>query len=416
MMGLRFAMVTTFYPPHNFGGDGLLVQRLARALVRRGHHVTVVHDADAYRILSGGHDPDPPTAGDGVDVVTLRSPLGALSPLLTQQTGRPAANGRRIGRHLAEGRYDVINFHNVSLVGGPGVLRLGSGIKLYTAHEHWLVCPTHVLWRHRREPCTGRQCVRCQLAYRRPPQLWRLTGLLERCLRHVDALIALSEFSRDKHREFGLRRPMEVVPGFLPAADIGTGPSPHDRPYFLFVGRLTSIKGLHDVLPLFRHGAAADLVVVGAGEDEPALRASAGGATTIRFVGQLPPEALGAYYRHAIALIVPSVGYETFGSVVIEAFRAGTPVIARRIGPFPELVTTAAAGELFTTPTELAASVDRLARDAGYRGQLGRSASAAFVRHWAEDVVLPLYFGVIRRAAEAGGHHRIARALSAEAA
>jgi glycosyltransferase involved in cell wall biosynthesis len=415
-MGLRFAMVTTFYPPYNFGGDGLLVQRLARALVRRGHHVTVIHDADAYRILSGGRDPDDPPHDDGVEIVTLRSRLGALSPLLTQQLGTPVANGRRIRRVLDDGRYDVINFHNVSLVGGPGVLALGEGVKLYTAHEHWLVCPTHVLWRHRREPCVGRQCLRCQLRYRRPPQLWRSTGLLERRLRHVDALIALSEFSRDKHREFGLRRPMEVVPGFLPAADLDAGPSPHDRPYFLFVGRLTSIKGLADVLPLFRQGTAADLLVVGSGEDEPALRASARGATAIRFVGQLPPEALGTYYRHAIALIAPSVGYETFGSVVIEAFRAGTPVIARRLGSFPELVTTAAAGELFTTPADLAASVARLQQDAGYRGRLAQSATAAFARHWSEDAVLPRYFGVIRRAAEAGGRHHVVRALSAEAA
>ena len=43
---LRIAMVTTFYPPYNFGGDGVYVQRLARALVRRGHHVEVIHDTD----------------------------------------------------------------------------------------------------------------------------------------------------------------------------------------------------------------------------------------------------------------------------------------------------------------------------------------------------------------------------------
>ena len=41
------------------------------------------------------------------------------------------------------------------------VVELGDGIKLYTAHEHWLVCPMHVLWRHGRELCTGRQCLRC---------------------------------------------------------------------------------------------------------------------------------------------------------------------------------------------------------------------------------------------------------------
>ena len=47
MPALRFCMVTTFYPPHSFGGDAIAVQRLARALVRRGHEVSVVSDRDA---------------------------------------------------------------------------------------------------------------------------------------------------------------------------------------------------------------------------------------------------------------------------------------------------------------------------------------------------------------------------------
>src|SRR4030095_7550903 len=115
-----------------------------------------------------------------------------------------------------DGRFDVVNFHNVSLVGGPGLLRYGSGIKLYMAHEHWLVCPTHVLWRHNRELCTGRQCFRCSLRHRRPPQFWRYSSLLERKIRHIDAFISPSQFSADKHREFGFPKPLEVIPYFLP--------------------------------------------------------------------------------------------------------------------------------------------------------------------------------------------------------
>jgi hypothetical protein len=84
------------------------------------------------------------------------------------------------------------------------------------AHEHWLVCPTHVLWRYNRELCTGKKCVRCQLVYGRPPQTWRMTGLMERELHHIHSFIAMSEFSRNKHREFGFPRDMEVVRTFFP--------------------------------------------------------------------------------------------------------------------------------------------------------------------------------------------------------
>jgi hypothetical protein len=182
-------MVTTFYPPNNFGGDGIAVQRLARALVRQGHEVSVLCNTDAFTALGGVAGPAP-DGDDGVVVHRLATRLPLVSALLTQQTGRPVTTHRAIRRVLSPGRFDVINYHNVSLVGGPAVLGMGDGIKLYTAHEHWLVCPTHVLWRHQREPCPARQCVRCQLAYRRPPQIWRYTGYLERQLAHVDRFIA----------------------------------------------------------------------------------------------------------------------------------------------------------------------------------------------------------------------------------
>lgn len=311
MSGLCFGFLTTFYPPYNFGGDGIGVQRLARGLVRRGLPVTVLHDADAYAALAPAAPPPGEPEPRGLDVVPLRSGLGTRAPLLSQQFGRPVVNGRRIARLLDEGNFDVINFHNVSLIGGPGILRYGEGIKLYMAQEHWLVCPTHVLWRHARELCTGRECFRCQLAYRQPPQRWRATGLPQRELHHVDSFIAMSEFSRAKHREFGFARKMEVLPYFLPdgtgEAPATGGTSPHPRPYFLFVGRLERIKGLQDVIPAFAGAGEADLLIAGDGEFGAELRSQASGMDRVRFLGRLASAELSRYYRHATALIVPSL-------------------------------------------------------------------------------------------------------------
>src|SRR5205807_3459398 len=195
----------------------------------------------------------------------LKSRAGVLSPFLTQQTGRPIANAAQLRAVLDGGNFDVINFHNASLIGGPGIFEYGrNAVKIYMAHEHWLVCPTHVLWRHGREICTGRECFKCQLHYRRPPQLWRATGYLEREARHIDTFIAMSEFSRDKHREFGFPREMEILPSFLEEDSTATGANgerPHHRRYFLFVGRLEKIKGLDDVIPLFRDGDGPDLLI-----------------------------------------------------------------------------------------------------------------------------------------------------------
>ena len=411
MSGLRFCFLTTFYPPYNFGGDGIGVQRLARGLVRAGHHVTVVHDADAFTTLARTPVVTSTPEPAGLDVVSLRSGVGALSPLLTQQFGRPVVNGRKIARLLREGRFDVINFHNVSLIGGPGLLKYGNGLKVYMAHEHWLVCPTHVLWRHARERCTGRQCVRCQLVYHRPPQWWRETGFLKRQLHHVDLFIAMSEFSRDKHREFGFERPMEVLPYFLPdAAGDAVAPGgarPQARPYFLFVGRLERIKGVQDILSQFRGAGPADLLIAGSGEFALELRKLAAGMDRVRFLGQVASEELAGYYAHAVALIVPSLCFETFGIILLEAFRQATPVIARRLGPFTEIVEISGGGALFSDDQELLAAMNKLRTDRAYRDTVATSARRAFETRWCEDVVVPRYLELLRNAAQRKGDIKV---------
>jgi glycosyltransferase involved in cell wall biosynthesis len=234
--------------------------------------------------------------------------------------------------------------------------------------------------------------------------------MLEHELRHVDAFIAMSEFSRKKHAEFGFPREMEVVPYFLPDlppngghATAEDGDPPHPRPYFLFVGRLEKIKGLDDVIPLFREERRADLLIAGDGEYAASLREQARGIEGVRFLGRVQPDALARYYQHARALIVPSVCYETFGIILIEAFRQGTPVIARRLGPFPEIVELAGAGELFETADELRMAMSSFFDDDAHRRRLGEAGRRAFQEHWSESAVVPQYLEVVRRAAAARG-------------
>ena len=391
------------------------IQRFSRALVSRGHRVTVLQDIDAFNSLKETTEPVVEKESDGVKVIRLSSRLGTVSSLLTQQTGRPVIQGRRIRQILDQGKFDVINFHNVSLVGGPGILSAGSALKLYMAHEHWLVCPSHVLWRHDREACTGRECLRCVLHYKRPPQLWRYTGYLERQLRHVDAFIAMSEFSRDKHHEFGFPREMEVVNYFIPdGPPRNTEPEvapPHPRPYFLFVGRLEKIKGLDDIIPIFRNYQDADFLIAGDGTHSSILMKLAGDIPNIRFLGRLAPDALDQYYRHAQALIVPSAGFETFGIILIESFRQGTPVIARRIGPFPEIVRRSGGGELFSGPDELIEAMRRIQSDPSYRQRLAGSATESFAKYWSEGAVMPQYLDVVRKTAAAKGRKDIVEKL-----
>ena len=398
-MRRRICMVTTFYPPRSFGGDGIAVRALARALVRRGHHVTVICDDDAYRTLSGVRTPPPDEEQDGIVVHRMQSELGAFSVGLTQQTGRPIVHGRDIARILERGAFDVVHYHNISLVGGPAVLSYGNAVKLYTAHEHWLVCPTHVLWRHGKEPCPARECVRCQLSYSRPPQLWRQTDWLERHLPFVDAFIAVSQFSRGKHHEFGFTREMEVIPGFVrdPGPPSRVPRAEGQRPYFLFVGRLETLKGLDDVVQRFATFHDADLLIAGDGSDRARLEGLAAGNPRVQFLGFQTGDALDRLFEGATAVIASSRGFETFGMSVIEAYSKGVPVLARHFGSYLELVEGSGAGATFTDADQLEVEMRRMLDPSSGHEQMRARAYELFRTTYSEQAVLPRYLELVER-------------------
>lgn len=402
---LRFCMVTTFYPPYNFGGDGIFVQRLAHALAGRGHEVTVVHCADAYR-LGGGEEPTAkPVAPAGVTIHTLDSRAGLLSPLITHQLAIPGLKAKALHAILDGGDFDVIHFHNISLIGGPGVLSYGNAVKFYTAHEYWLLCPLSTLWQMRSHPCTRKRCVRCTLDAGRPPQWWRYTGVLERSLRHVDALLAPSRFAIARHADMGLEKDFTLLPNFLPRADesAGTRATPQERPFFLFAGRLEQTKGVQVLLEAFRRFDDADLLVVGTGPYEAALRKQAEGLGHVRFTGQMPYDDLKGLYRDAIATLVPSTWHEPFGLIVLESFAQGTPVIVNDAGALPELVDASGGGLVYDSGAALHDALHKLHSDRALAAELGARGRAAFHANWTEERHLAQYLALVDRHLERRG-------------
>ncbi len=331
---MRFCHVTTYYPPYNFGGDGILVQQICDGLARRGHEVDVVHCVDAYH-LKGAPITQTITDLPNIHRHSLCSGLGLLSPLITQQTGRPGLKHHKLEQILSE-RYDVVHFHNISLVGGPGVLQLSRApVTLYTTHDHWLVCPAHVLWKYRNRPCDRPQCFSCSIMSGIPPQLWRYTKLLERCLDHVDTILVPSHFTADKHREMGIRRPIKVLNPFSRLASGDGGGKVNylsDKPLFVYAGRLESSKGLEQLVETFSQRPGYDLLIAGAGSLEKKLKARCADYAHIRLLGTLTAGHLAALFRDADAVVSPTWGPEAFPLVNIEAMSCGTPVMARRSG------------------------------------------------------------------------------------
>lgn len=396
---LRFCMITTFYPPYNFGGDGIFVHQLSNELAKQGHHVDVIHCIDAYRLLAHQEPVKNYDDHPNITVHGLKSPFGFLSPLATQLTGYPFFKSTRI-RQILEKGFDVIHYHNISLVGGPKILEYGQGIKLYTMHEYWLVCPTHVLFRFNRTACVSPHCFLCSLTYKRPPQSWRYLGLLEPAVKKVDVFITMSNFSKEIHYQMGLNVPIVNLPPFVSLGNAVSSTSEPFvdiwvKPYFLFVGRLEKLKGLQTLIPIFRHYRDARLLIAGKGSYEPQLRKLTE-TDNIRFLGQISRLQLQALYRNAVAVIVPSTCFEVFPLVIIEAFSQQTPVIVRNIGGMPEIVKESGGGFIYDTEEELLAAFERLLAEPVYRRVLGLSGYETYQQKWTPEAHLKSYFALIR--------------------
>ena len=139
------------------------------------------------------------------------------------------------------------------------------------------------------------------------------------------------------------------------------------RTTLLSVGNLIRSKG-HDVaIEALVDLPDAELLIIGDGEDEPALRSLAqtlGVGDRVRFIGRVRQEDLKAYYTAADALVLPSVR-EGWTNVLLESMACGTPVIANRVGGTPEIVRRPEAGLLVEerTPKAFSRAVRQLMKN-----------------------------------------------------
>jgi phosphatidyl-myo-inositol alpha-mannosyltransferase len=145
----------------------------------------------------------------------------------------------------------------------------------------------------------------------------------------------------------------------------------------LFIGQAVERKGLPILLRAFealREHVPATLTLVGAGPEEvaPLLLDD----RDVRALGKVTDEQKAEQLRRADVLCAPSLGGESFGMVLTEAFSAGTPVVASDIAGYRDVVRDGRDGLLTPRgdPQALAEALRLLALDPGRRAQMAAAA------------------------------------------
>jgi glycosyltransferase involved in cell wall biosynthesis len=202
-----------------------------------------------------------------------------------------------------------------------------------------------------------------------------------------------------------------------PAGGERTSPVVEEVPTFLFMGRLVDWKRVDLLLracAVALKSVRLRLVIVGSGEEEPALRSLAArlaidakddASPGVAFTGWLSQHDCAKRLAASDALVLPSI-LECGGAVVLEAMAMAKPVIATAWGgPLDYL--DASCGILVPPDSEdalvegLARAMVNLARDPDARRRMGRAGRARVERQFDWDVkvarILEIYAGAIQR-------------------
>ena len=330
----------------------------------------------------------------------LKKRLALINPFSLRWSRRSYHDVRAlIRRH----RPDVAHFHNIFFLLTPSVYDAchDEGVPVVQSlHNFRLLCGNGLFFRD------GRSCEDCLVK-----GLW--AGVWNRCFRgsflataytmhiikyhwhrrtwqdRVNHFIVATDFTKKKYVDRGLApEKISVKPHCVP--DPALAANIREKGHALFIGRLSEEKGLSVLLKAWHMLPDTMLYVLGQG---PMLkdaqryisRYQLKNVKLLGFVNRLVYQDMIA---RAKVVIVPSLCYDNFPQVIVEAYAFGVPVVASRIGSFPEFVIEGVTGMLFLAgnATDLAQKVAMLMKGAGMCEEFGRNARKEYERKYTTDV------------------------------
>ncbi len=323
------------------------------------------------------------------------------------------ASRRHMARLLRETRPDLVQVQNLYPLISPSVLLaardLGIPVVMRCANYR-LVCPNGLLL------SAGQICERCRAGGEWWCILRNCEGSLPKSMGYalrswaarkyrlfhdqVYAYICLTEFQKSRLMAHGFPGERLAV---IPNMTTSIPPEP-ERPgdFVGYAGRISPEKGIPTLLAAARR--LPRIPFQGAGSMAPTSNFAAEAPPNLRFSGHLAEEALHRFYRDSRLLVMPTIWFETFGLVLIEAMAHAKPVIASRIAGIPEIVDEGVSGLLFEpgNAEDLAQKIQYLWERPGLCRRMGQAGREKVLREYSPQRYYTRLMAVYRQAMECG--------------
>ena len=356
---MKALMLTREYPPHIYGGAGVVVDQLTQALSKR--MAVEVRCFGAREPVTG-----PITVRGYTPWERLKA--GKDGPLFA-----PALETLSIGLSMAHDPVDADVAHAHTWYADM------AGLWIRTLHRIPLVVTLHSM-----EPLRPWKADQLGSGY-------LLSSWIEKtAVEAADRVIAVSGNMRDDilaHFPNADPRKVEVIHnGIDPNRFTKTDARDHlerlgvKSPYVLYVGRITDQKGIFHLLEAAKMLPAGVQVVLCASapdtpEIEERLRKAVPQHPNVKWIYEMVPlDVVKQLYTHAAVFCCPSV-YEPFGLINLEAMACEAPVVASAVGGIVEVVEDGKTGLLVppARPDELARALTTLLQDPATARAMGRA-------------------------------------------
>jgi len=368
----------------------------------------VVVDTQLELLAKAGHEVSLCSVDNGEEIRDWRSALRAA-----RHARWNPSTPERVVAFLDAHPADVVHVHNTFPLFSPSLHHTLSewGVPVVqTLHNYRLVCANASLLR-RGVPCT--ECIRrgpwnsvrygCYRGSRVQTAVWadmtahhRRQGTWTEC---VDLFTTPSSFARQLLIDAGLpAERMRVLPNPVldpgPPAPLGEGAA--------YIGRLAPEKGVDLLIEAWRAFPDVPLRIVGTGPEQRRLRRLAADQSSIEFLGGVPHDRALAVMADSAFVVAPSLWYETFGMVVLEAMACGRPVVVPAESALAELVDPGRTGLHYTSGDEasLAGACAALLADRSLMQSQGEEARSTYEDDFAPERVVAeleaLYHSVAR--------------------